>query len=154
MQLVEPGPQPPPFDVNYSVLEADRTDSGASHEPEAQPVETAVAPVVDVKPVAAAESTLIEDRGGKHDEVTEPKQSSDTRTPDDFGVGVHVEGASTPIDASSAASGAAPSGSSSAESAGESEDGAERKKGRRPNRRRRSRRRQKKNNDSTASGDT
>lgn len=154
MQLVEPGPQPAPFDVDYSVLEADRTDSGASHETETLPVENAAAPVVDEKPVAAAEPALIEDRGGKHDEVTEPKQSGNTQTPDDFGAGVHVEEPSTPIDASSAASGTEPSGSSSAESAGESEDGAERKKGRRPNRRRRSRRRQKKNNDSDASGDT
>lgn len=158
MQLLDPGPQPPPFEVEYSVLEADMPQSDRlPHEDAPSPEVTQVDIPADVAGKDSAEpsstpteqeSKPVADSGGATSVPTKPSSDAESAglKEDAFGAGVSVGDGP-------AASETDPKPSAESESA--KEPGAEarssdsgndpnRKKGKRPNRRRRSRRGQKK----------
>lgn len=164
MKLVDPGPQPPPFEVEYSELEADkrRTDPPAE---EATPIESSIEVTSDAQLAAnpgdrltlAAKLQSTEDAA-----ITETESAADNSgdnsdddsgSVDSFGAGLDVgDVAAEPVKQeppdvakeSAPKSGQGSSSAASASSDSEKSDSEKKKRGKRPNRRRRSRRGQKK----------
>lgn len=154
MKLVDPGPQPPPFEVEYSELEADKPRTDPPEEEAA--VESSVEATAEAPPAAksvdnltlAAKLQPTEDAATSKVESADEKSGDNLDSVDSFGAGLDVgDVASEPAkkeqpDAAKEAASTSGEGSGATESAS---SGPEKKKrGKRPNRRRRSRRGQKK----------
>ena len=158
MQLVEPGPQPPAFEVEYSILQADMPAAG-------KPIEDASEQEVNREEVSVAESAEIPAKSSSASEPTsQPMTDSDATSTvageqasaneeasdnDAFGTGIEV--ADNPAMPQTDSQPTADSSASTDPDSTNSDDKPSRKKGRRPNRRRRSRRGQKKNDGPAAS---
>lgn len=164
MKLVDPGPQPPPFEVEYSELEADRpkaespdedvsSNTEVSNEAATETVaETPNATVaVDAsvsEPATDADASSAGDASSSDKTQTPPVDAhEDSSGEDTFGAGVDVgdeapkpaAGEESQVDNKSTQQSA--DGAKAAEKPGD----GQKKRGKRPNRRRRSRRGQKKN---------
>ncbi len=160
MKLVDPGPQPPPFEVEYSELEADKRRNDPPAE-EATPIESSVEVTADAQPAAtpgdrltlAAKLRSTEDAAITEADSAADNSGDNSDSVDSFGAGLDVGDVAAepakkePPDVSKESAPKSGQGSSSATSAssGSEKSGSEKKKrGKRPNRRRRSRRGQKK----------
>ncbi len=151
MKLVEPGPQPPPFKVEYSELESDKPRSEPPPQEESSPVESPGEATADAPPAVTPDDSLAVD--AKSQSATDPaaskSQSADNSSGDgeSFGAGLDVgDVAAEPAGNEQSVVEKESQGASAGSAAtADSGSGAEKKKrGKRPNRRRRSRRGQKK----------
>jgi hypothetical protein len=181
MKLVEPGPQPPAFEVEYSALEADaprveETSPPDSPQLEASPEESRVvepanaaddsqpshaqtreqAPPDRESAAADQQSPSEADSAVVPDEPEADKPADEPSDGDSFGMGLDVGESSAKSDADSkpgADANAEPAGATDTQPGASSSDGDSKgKKGKRPNRRRRSRRGQKKKDGPPAQG--
>lgn len=177
MKLVEPGPAPPPFEVEYSALEADskpvkdppESEPETSQEIEAGSADKQGGPASaneEAAQVHVSGTTSSGDKSATGDLDTQPvrdsateSQKENTQAPgtesssdDAFGTG--IEFGDDP--ANSPPTAAEPGIDTKQESAdsGDTESDSNRKKGKRSNRRRRSRRNQKKRNNSDSGSDS
>lgn len=155
MKLVDPGPQPPPFQVEYSELESDKAPTEPPVE-ESSPIESSIEATADAQPAAkpadsltlAAKLQSTEDVATSKVESTDDKPGDNLDGADSFGAGLDVGDApSAPAkkEPPDVAKESAPKSGEGASAADSASSGPEKKKrGKRPNRRRRSRRGQKK----------
>jgi len=162
MKLVDPGPQPPAFEVEYSELEADKPRTEPPEE-DSLPIETLVEATAAAEPAAKPEDNLTlaaklqstEDAAASTVESVDDNSGGSSDNVESFGAGLEV-GDVAPEPAkkeqpdvakeSAPASGEGSSAADSAEAAAtdSATDPEKKKSGKRPNRRRRSRRGQKK----------
>jgi hypothetical protein len=163
MKLVEPGPQPPPFNVEYSELEADKARTEERPDDDSTSIESSsegASPVQPAKtPDAGSAGSTAESQLSPAVETVETANGNadSTDVADSFGAGLDVgdevaqpvQKEQSAIEVVSAAA-ATVEATAEAEVSGESEvtnsdsDSGGKKRGKRPNRRRRSRRGQKK----------
>lgn len=155
MKLVDPGPQPPPFEVEYSELEADKPRTDPPEE-DSSPVESSVEATAEAQPAAkpADNLTLAAKLQPTEDAATSKAASADEKSGDNsngvdaFGAGLDVgDVTAEPVKKESpdVAKESAPKSGEGTSAADSASSGSEKKKrGKRPNRRRRSRRGQKK----------
>jgi len=154
MKLVDPGPQPPPFEVEYSELEADKPRTEPPEE-ESSPIESSVEVAAVAQPAAELEDSLTlaaklqstEDAAASTAEPVDDHSGDRSDDVDSFGAGLDAgDVAPEPAkkeqpDVAKEAGAASPAEAAATDSATDPE---KKKSGKRPNRRRRSRRGQKK----------
>ena len=156
MKLVEPGPQPPPFEVEYSELESDKPRAEQQPEDDVSPAESTVEAASDTQapssPDDGSDGSAAEKQSQPLAQAAAPSvesASENADVADSFGAGLDVgDVASQPtekeqptVEKESAATAASETDTAATDS--ESDSGGK-KRGKRPNRRRRSRRGQKK----------
>ncbi|MFT5323687.1 MAG: hypothetical protein ACI8P0_001538 [Planctomycetaceae bacterium] len=162
MKLVDPGPQPPPFEVEYSELEADKPRTEPPEE-EPSPIESSVEVAAVAQPAAKPEDSLTlaaklqstEDAAASTAEPVDDHSGDRSDDVDSFGAGLDAgdvapePGKKEQPDvakesAPTSGEGAAATDSAEAAATDSATDPEKKKSGKRPNRRRRSRRGQKK----------
>tara|TARA_R110002072_G_scaffold155657_2_gene306078 strand:- start:130802 stop:131281 length:480 start_codon:yes stop_codon:yes gene_type:complete len=155
MKLVEPGPQPPPFEVEYSELDADKPGVPQPPEEDSSPTGDSVAATTDAQPAKIPDDDSVtetpslpaaEAAARPVDSVSDNADGADS-----FGAGLEVgDVAAEPVKKEQPAGEQAAAATSAEEgkATGSESDSGGKKRGKRPNRRRRSRRGQKKDGDS------
>jgi hypothetical protein len=169
MKLVDPGPQPPPFEVEYSELESDKPKPEHQSEEVSSNADAASESIAETQAApVAGEASVTESAKAADESVETPNSASadgqdyvaaenavaaqNTAGGDAFGAGVDVGDDDSKSAADEEPQSADLSTQQGADGAKVSESGetasGEQKRGKRPNRRRRSRRGQKKNDGS------
>jgi hypothetical protein len=162
MKLVDPGPQPPPFEVEYSELEADKPRAEQPEDDSSQ-VEISVEAAADAQPAAKPDDSLAlaaklqptEDAAAPKAESVADNSGDSSDDVESFGAGLNVGDVATEpaeeeqpaVEKESVATspaGAAATDTAEAATTDSASDSEKKKRGKRPNRRRRSRRGQKK----------
>jgi len=160
MKLVDPGPQPPPFEVEYSELEADkpkaeRPDEEVSSNAEVSNEATTETVAETPNATVAVEASVSEpatgaDASSAGDASTPGDTHEESSGEDTFGAGVDVgdEAPKPAADAEPQVGEQSTQQDTDGAKVAETSGSGQKKRGKRPNRRRRSRRGQKKNDGS------